>query len=54
MRGELDFAQVLSGRVALLSGLDAAMIDRCREERVRLMSGATALVSTLRARPGAG
>ncbi len=50
MRGELDFAQALSGRVALLSGLDAAMIDRCREERVRLMPGATALVRTLRAR----
>jgi phosphoserine phosphatase len=50
MRGELDFAQALSGRVALLAGLDAAMIDRCREERVRIMPGARALVRTLRAR----
>ena len=49
MRGELDFAQALTGRVALLKGLDAAMIDRCREERVRLMPGAKALVQTLRA-----
>jgi phosphoserine phosphatase len=50
MRGELDFAQALTGRVALLAGLDAAMIDRCRDERVRLMPGARALVRTLRAR----
>jgi len=50
MRGELDFAQALSGRVSLLTGLDAAMIDRCREERVRLMPGAKALVRTLKAR----
>lgn len=50
MRGELDFAQALTGRVALLAGLDAAMIDRCREERVRLMPGARALVRTLSAR----
>ncbi len=50
MRGELDFAAALSGRVALLAGLDAAMIDRCRAERVRIMPGAKALVRTLRAR----
>jgi phosphoserine phosphatase len=50
MRGELDFAAALSGRVALLAGLDAAMIDRCREERVRIMPGAKALVRTLRER----
>ncbi len=50
MRGELDFAQALSGRVALLAGLDAATIDRCRAERVRIMPGAKALVRTLRAR----
>jgi phosphoserine phosphatase len=50
MRGELDFAAALSGRVALLAGLDAAMIDRCRAERVRIMPGAKALVRTLRGR----
>jgi phosphoserine phosphatase len=50
MRGELDFAAALSGRVALLAGLDASTIDRCREERVRIMPGAKALVRTLRAR----
>jgi phosphoserine phosphatase len=49
MRGELDFEAALDARVALLAGLDAAVIDRCREERVRLTPGAKALVSTMRA-----
>jgi phosphoserine phosphatase len=49
MRGELDFVAALDGRVALLKGLDAAVIDRCRAERVRLMPGAQALVRTMRA-----
>ena len=35
MRGELDFEAALDARVALLGGLDEAVIDRCREERVR-------------------
>lgn len=50
MRGELDFAQALDARVALLKGLDAAAIDRCRAERVRITPGATTLVRTMRAR----
>ena len=50
MRGELDFAQALSGRVALLAGLDAGAIDQCRAERVKIMPGAKALVRTLKAR----
>ncbi|MBB5986050.1 phosphoserine phosphatase [Sphingobium sp. B1D3A] len=50
MRGELDFAEALAGRVALLKGLDEAVLDQCREERVRLMPGARALVRTLVAR----
>lgn len=49
MRGELDFEAALDARVALLAGLDAAAIDRCREERVRLTKGARALVRTMRA-----
>jgi phosphoserine phosphatase len=49
MRGELDFEAALDARVALLRGLDAALIDRCREERVSLMPGARALVRTMRA-----
>ncbi len=50
MRGELDFADALDARVALLKGLDAGAIDRCRVERVRLMPGAKTLVQTMRAR----
>ena len=53
MRGELDFAAALRARVALLRGLDAATIDRCHVERVRLMPGATTLVRTMRARGAA-
>ncbi len=50
MRGELDFAEALRARVALLAGLDEAMIERCRAERVKLMPGAKALIRTLRSR----
>ncbi len=49
MRGELDFAAALDARVALLAGMDAGVIDRCRAERVRLMPGAATLVATMRA-----
>jgi phosphoserine phosphatase len=49
MRGELDFEAALDARVALLAGLGAEMIDRCHEERVRLMPGATTLIRTMRA-----
>jgi phosphoserine phosphatase len=52
MRGELDFEAALDARVALLAGLDAAVIARCYEERVRIMPGAKALVRTMRARGG--
>ena len=49
MRGELDFEAALDARVALLKGLDAAVIDRCHDERVQLTPGARALVRTMRA-----
>jgi phosphoserine phosphatase len=49
MRGELDFESALDARVALLAGLGADMIDRCHEERVRLMPGAVPLIRTMRA-----
>ncbi len=49
MRGELDFEAALDARVALLKGLDAAVIDRCRAERVRLTPGARTLVRTMKA-----
>ena len=49
MRGELDFEAALDARVALLKGLSADAIGRCRAERVRLTPGATTLVRTMRA-----
>jgi phosphoserine phosphatase len=50
MRGELDFADALDARVALLNGLDAGAIDRCLAERVTLTPGARTLVRTMRTR----
>ncbi len=50
MRGELDFAEALDARVALLKGLGADAIDRCLAERVRLMPGARTLIQTMKAR----
>jgi phosphoserine phosphatase len=49
MRGELDFAEALDARVALLKDLEASAIERCRAERVRIMPGAKALVRTMKA-----
>ena len=48
MRGELDFEEALDARVALLKGMDAGVIDRCRAERVRLTPGARTLVRTMK------
>ncbi len=53
MRGEIDFANALRERVALLDGLDVTIIGRCLEERIRPNPGAQTLVRTMRAR-GAG
>jgi len=50
MHGELDFAGALHERVALLNGLDSAMIDQCLAERIRPNAGAATLVRTMRAR----
>src|SRR3546814_1817571 len=50
MRGELDFAEALRSRVALLKGLEDEVIDLCRSERVQIMPGAKALVQTMAAR----
>jgi phosphoserine phosphatase len=46
MRGELDFAQSLIARVALLQGLSSDVIDEVRDE-IKLTDGASALVKTL-------
>ncbi|MDB5707584.1 MAG: phosphoserine phosphatase [Sphingomonas bacterium] len=50
MRGELDFEAALDARVALLKGLDESVIEQCLAERVTIMSGAVALVRTMKAR----
>ncbi len=50
MRGELDFANSLRARVKLLAGLDADVLRRCYDERVRITPGALTLVRTLRAK----
>jgi phosphoserine phosphatase len=47
MAGDLDFAEALTARVALLAGLDEGVIAECLHERVRPMPGALALVGTM-------
>jgi phosphoserine phosphatase len=49
MRGELEFEGALRERVALLAGLDAAVLDEVYERRVTLMPGAETLVRTMKA-----
>ncbi len=45
MRGEItDYADSLRRRVAMLAGVDAALIDRVYEEKLRLNPGAETLV----------
>ena len=48
MNGELDFAASLKARVALLEGLDAAILDSVRQE-ITLTPGARTLIDTLHA-----
>ena len=47
MRGELDFEQALDARVAMLTGLAAAEVDRIAAS-LTYMPGAEALVATMR------
>ena len=47
MAGELDFAEALTARVALLAGLNESVIAECLRERVRPMPGAVNLVRTM-------
>lgn len=47
MAGELDFAEALKARVALLAGLSEGVIAQCLAERVRPMAGAEYLVRTM-------
>ena len=49
MNGELDFEGALTQRVALLAGLDEAIIAQVLAERITLMSGGPALLATMKA-----
>jgi phosphoserine phosphatase len=49
MNGELDFVTALRERVALLEGLETAVIDAICTERVQVSPGAATLVATMRA-----
>jgi len=49
MRGELDFAQALDTRVALLKGLERSIIEEIRREAITLAPGGRALVQTMKA-----
>lgn len=53
MRGEIDFETALRKRVALLKGLEEAVLQRVFDERVRLNPGARVLTATMRARGAA-
>jgi phosphoserine phosphatase len=49
MLGELDFEAALRERVALLAGLEEAVISTCLDERITATPGARTLVATLAA-----
>lgn len=49
MLGELDFEAALRERVALLAGLEEAVIGTCLDERITATPGARTLVATLAA-----
>lgn len=49
MRGELDFAESLRRRVALLEGLDAGALQRVYDERLRLSPGAERMLQAVQA-----
>lgn len=48
MRGELDFAESLRRRVALLEGLDEHALQRVYDERLRLSPGAEIMLAGLK------
>ena len=49
MRGELDFAESLKRRVALLEGLEASALERVYEERLRISPGGEAMLRAVQA-----
>jgi phosphoserine phosphatase len=50
MRGEIDFGESLTRRVALLAGLDVSAFERVYDERLQLSPGAERLIAGLKAR----
>ena len=50
MRGEIDFAESLRRRVALLEGLDESALQRVYDERLRLNPGAENMLAELKKR----
>ena len=48
MRGEIDFPESLRRRVALLEGLPESALQRVYDERLKLSSGAEAMLSRLK------
>jgi phosphoserine phosphatase len=48
MRGEMDFAESLTRRVALLKGLDEAALQRVYDERLQLTTGAEKLLAKVK------
>lgn len=49
MRGEIDFAESLRRRVALLEGLDESALQRVYDERLQLSPGAEPLLAAVQA-----
>jgi phosphoserine phosphatase len=49
MRGDIDFAESLRRRVALLAGLEIAALQRVYDERLRVSPGAAEMLAAFRA-----
>ncbi len=49
MRGEVDFAETLRERVALMKGLDVSALDTIIRERITYVPGGRTLVATMKA-----
>ena len=49
MNGELDFEAALDGRVELLAGQPASIIDKVLKERIEFMPGGRTLIATMKA-----
>jgi phosphoserine phosphatase len=49
MRGEIEFRESLTRRVALLKGLDSSALERVYEERLKLSPGAERMLAAVKA-----